>query len=98
MWCVDCVDLETSPGGAHSSRRQFLFMFSSSKILDVPSIRRQSTAFLVFWSVSVPSIFVLKIIKATKTEGAKGDWDFRTSDLVKNPDGTEISVKFGGPS
>ena len=22
--------------------------------------------------------------------GAKGDWDFRTSDLVKNPDGTDI--------
>ena len=23
-------------------------------------------------------------------EGAKGDWDFRISDLVKNPDGTDI--------
>ena len=22
--------------------------------------------------------------------GAKGDWDFRISDLVKNPDGTDI--------
>ena len=22
--------------------------------------------------------------------GAKGDWDFRTSDLVKSPDGTDI--------
>ena len=22
--------------------------------------------------------------------GAKGDWDFRISDLVKNPDGTNI--------
>ena len=22
-------------------------------------------------------------------EGAKGDWDFRISDLVKNPDGTD---------
>ena len=24
------------------------------------------------------------------TEGAKGDWDFRMSDLVNNPDGTDI--------
>ena len=23
-------------------------------------------------------------------EGAKGDWDFRISNLVKNPDGTDI--------
>ena len=23
-------------------------------------------------------------------EGAKGNWDFRISDLVKNPDGTDI--------
>ena len=23
-------------------------------------------------------------------KGAKGDWDFRISDLVKNPDGTYI--------
>ena len=23
-------------------------------------------------------------------EGAKGDWDFRISDLFKNPDGTHI--------
>ena len=23
-------------------------------------------------------------------KGAKGDWDFRISDLVKNPDGTDI--------
>ena len=23
-------------------------------------------------------------------QGAKGDWDFRISDLVKNPDGTDI--------
>ena len=23
--------------------------------------------------------------------GAKGDWDFRISDLVKNPDGTDIN-------
>ena len=22
--------------------------------------------------------------------GAKGDWDFRISDLIKNPDGTDI--------
>ena len=22
--------------------------------------------------------------------GAKGDWDFRISDLVKNPDGTDV--------
>ena len=22
--------------------------------------------------------------------GAKGDWDFRITDLVKNPDGTDI--------
>ena len=30
--------------------------------------------------------------------GAKGDWDFRISDLVKNPDGTDILtlvVNFG---
>ena len=30
--------------------------------------------------------------------GAKGDWDFRISDLVKNPDGTDIltpAVNFG---
>ena len=36
--------------------------------------------------------------------GMKGDWNFRNSDLVKNPDGTDIltlcwvSVKSGGPS
>ena len=23
-------------------------------------------------------------------KGAKGDWDFRISDLVKNPDGTDV--------
>ena len=23
-------------------------------------------------------------------QGAKGDWDFQISDLVKNPDGTDI--------
>ena len=22
--------------------------------------------------------------------GAKGDWDFRISDLIKNPDGTDV--------
>ena len=29
--------------------------------------------------------------------GAKGDWDFRISDLVKNPDRTDITpvVNFG---
>ena len=26
----------------------------------------------------------------TRHMGAKGDWDFRISDLVKNPDGTDI--------
>ena len=35
-------------------------------------------------------------------EGAKGDWDFRFSDLVKNPGGTLIPVvnfsESGGPS
>ena len=30
-------------------------------------------------------------------KGAKGDWDFRISDLVKNPDGTDPVVKSGGP-
>ena len=25
-----------------------------------------------------------------RDRGAKGDWDFRISDLVKNPDGTDI--------
>ena len=37
-------------------------------------------------------------------KGAKVDWDFQISDLVKNPDGTDvqplwqISVTSGGPS
>ena len=37
-------------------------------------------------------------------DNRKGDWDFRISDLVKNPDGSDIlplwwiSVKSGGPS
>ena len=36
-------------------------------------------------------------------EGAKGDWYFRISDLVKNPDGIDtpvmnFGVKSGGPS
>ena len=31
------------------------------------------------------------IIRNLKSRrGAKGDWDFRISDLVKNPDGTDI--------
>ena len=25
-----------------------------------------------------------------KEKGANGDWDFRISDLVRNPDGTDI--------
>ena len=29
-------------------------------------------------------------MKAIVLEGVKGDWDFRISDLVKNPDGTDI--------
>ena len=27
---------------------------------------------------------------AIDNEGAKGDWDFRNSDLIKSPDGTDI--------
>ena len=29
-------------------------------------------------------------IKLNQSKGAKGDWDFLISDLVKNPDGTDI--------
>ena len=31
---------------------------------------------------------LIKTLKLPK--GAKGDWDFRISDLVKNPNGTDI--------
>ena len=32
----------------------------------------------------------LKISIGMFLHGAKGDWDFRISDLVRNPDGTDI--------
>ena len=34
---------------------------------------------------------VLKFLQVNMKVGAKGDWDFRISDLVKNPDGTDIN-------
>ena len=30
------------------------------------------------------------IVVHSSDKGAKGDWDFRISDLVKNPDGADI--------
>ena len=30
------------------------------------------------------------LIQYSPEQGAKGDWDFRISDLIKNPDGTDI--------
>ena len=30
------------------------------------------------------------ILNLIKDKGAKIDWDFRISDLVKNPDGTDV--------
>ena len=33
---------------------------------------------------------VLSLYSVYTVYGAKGDWDFRISDLVKNPDGTDI--------
>ena len=47
--------------------------------------------------------FVLFLLIILQT-GAKGDWDFRISDLVQNPEGTDIqplwwiSVQSGGRS
>ena len=42
-------------------------------------------------SNSVSFLFPKSIIRCTKNhKGVKGDWDFRISDLVKNPDGTDI--------
>ena len=44
------------------------------------------------------------ILSSVSCMGAKVDWDFWITDLVKNPDGTDvqplwkISVKSGGPS
>ena len=35
-------------------------------------------------------VFALQIVSTVVQLGAKGDWDFRISDLVKNPDGTDI--------
>ena len=36
------------------------------------------------------SILIVRILYFYCVLGAKGDWDFRISDLVKNPDGTDI--------
>ena len=38
------------------------------------------------WYPSTIIIIIIIII----IMGAKGDWDFRISDLIKNPDGTDI--------
>ena len=35
-------------------------------------------------------IFLRNYSDQTNLQGAKVDWDFRISDLVKNPDGTDI--------
>ena len=35
-------------------------------------------------------IIVIKIVFLIIAVGEKGDWDFRISDLAKNPDGTDI--------
>ena len=40
--------------------------------------------------VIVIIIIIIIIISRPIIIGAKGDWDFRISDLVKNPDGTDI--------
>ena len=37
-----------------------------------------------------PYHFVGEVLLHPVYMGAKGDWDFRISDLVKNPDGTDI--------
>ena len=34
--------------------------------------------------------YVYFLLYITIMSGEKGDWDFRISDLVKNPDGTDI--------
>ena len=33
---------------------------------------------------------LMELYENKLTKGAKGDWDFRISDLVKNPNGTDI--------
>ena len=33
---------------------------------------------------------IKKLKPSTYQKGAKGDWNFQISDLVKNPDGTDI--------
>ena len=43
-----------------------------------------------FLVTDTPKEFVLKINALMPLSGAKGDWDFWISDLVKNPDGTDI--------
>ena len=44
--------------------------------------------FYVFIRLAV--LRVNSIPENLSEKGAKGDWDFRISDLVKNPDGTDI--------
>ena len=54
----------------------------------------------VIWQQPVQSVLALRGCSATDlfiyillyitSRGVKGDWDFQISDLVKNPDGTDI--------
>ena len=55
------------------------------EIKSIVEHKMQKKWFLII-SVKKKNIFTFIIL----TSGAKGEWDFRISDLVKNPDETDI--------
>ena len=65
---------------------------SCCKINGYPSLQPvEEVMFTLSYRIMPLATFVRCEIRLDNVgSGAKGDWDFRISDLVKNPDGTDI--------
>ena len=62
-------------------------------LTQIPSLSLQCC--LVFETRNlVRRLMLFDFTYTTSNTGAKGDWDFRISDQVKNPDGTDIQLPW----